>query len=428
MKKEGGKLKKAMSDQIETAKAKAESAREEAKKKLAEGVEKISETRNNWEELMHKIEVGRHVKKELEDLYENFDQMEISDVVEKFKGVFVIGFLGMLMNKEEFDTWKEERKGLNLNVGPLETDQSEIENQQLRGMLKQNGKPRKPETKGEAIKKEHYANMNPQTRADYDVWFERNGVKVKRGTPGAKRKWALKKKPKHEPQDIPSEYALKYGSGKLLEKKPNSPEELVKITIAKIFPHTKNPEQARKNAINFLAGCALGRFQILPSANFSLLGWSSKGEEGLKNIYRFLKEPQRQIDLFEKKIMVSMKKYEGDPITTGIAYYSGGGPARTYLKEKKAGKLMTVLKNGKKQLAYKPGAKKTLTKDQRGGGNILTYANKMYKEYKRSEGMGFSKEQRVAMALEHIESRGRLMNQLYVKDPNKTYRSSFLNS
>lgn len=61
-------------------------------------------------ELGQKVQVMKHVWDEMGNLYDDFNKMTLTETWDRFKGIFAMGFLGMLMSKEEFEKWKNEKE------------------------------------------------------------------------------------------------------------------------------------------------------------------------------------------------------------------------------------------------------------------------------------------------------------------------------
>lgn len=85
----------------------------------------------------------------------------------------------------------------------------------------------------------------------------------------------------------------------------------------------KDPEKQIKNATAILARSAIGIYQIVPRWHFNKMNWTISGEEGLKNIYEFIRSKNLQSELLIKIISEISEKYGPDPIVIAAVYYKG---------------------------------------------------------------------------------------------------------
>lgn len=362
-------------------------------------------TETALDELSHKLTVMSNVGTEMGNLFEAVKDANVGKMIEHFKGIFAIAFIGLLSWKGGYQEWQNERAEERGN--PLETAPSGP-----RGMLPdEKGKPQNFETEAELNRRNRLVNMANGSKIDYNIWYEKiGGKKVK--------KWALnaEAKGKH-PKDVLSDFVVKNGSSALIEKTPNTYEEFEEGLIRKLYPLETNRADAINKSAHFLSKCAVGRFQILPGLHLNKIGRHTRGQEGLKNMYEFIKDQNMQATVFRMIVKGNLKNYDNDPIAAAMAYYGGAKAANTYVQEKKAGNLVLIEEKGKKKFIYK-GNKSSLTADQVGGGTILSYANRGLDLMEKSKNTGFTLFERTAMALEDIESGGgRYMNEVFTKNP-----------
>jgi hypothetical protein len=146
----------------------------------------------------------------------------------------------------------------------------------------------------------------------------------------------------------------------------NFKEKLTKI----LQPDVKNPGQQINNTAEILSRCALGKYQILPIFHFVKLGWTYKGETGLRNMYEFLRSPAKQDQLNRGIIVGLAKKYKGNARAMAAAYYAGDEAGYAILK---------LAENGQTDLP------EWLTREQKMGGgtfgSINVYAKKAFGYY-----------------------------------------------
>ena len=318
-----------------------------------ENSEKKGFIESGLSELGQKVQVAKYVWEEMGNLYDDFNKMTLEETWDRFKGVFAMGFLGMLMSKEEFDEWTQDREDIHVEQ---QSNRYEVDKNPLKRQLFVNMK---------AIK-----------------YFDTETKKPFEKPQGRIGKMLSEKKVK------PSKFILG-GSSELFKEgitdydgfKKNVTDKLVDESV------TDQKERERQAAI-ILSCCAIGHFQIVPRANFGKMGWSTEGESGLRDMYEFIRSTERQVDLYKKIITNLWDKYK-DPGHVGVSYYSGS--AEKYRKNPMDPKFH---------------------KTQYGGHiSIHGYAEKirrLYKENKR-EFPTATDIDCVAMAIEKVESGGSII-------------------
>lgn len=91
-----------MTDRLETNAGTPESS--EKKGLIESGLSKLGQ----------KVQIAKYVWEEMGSLYDDFNKMTLEETWDRFKGIFAMGFLGMLMSKEEFEKWKNEERDIDV--------------------------------------------------------------------------------------------------------------------------------------------------------------------------------------------------------------------------------------------------------------------------------------------------------------------------
>lgn len=136
---------------------------------------------------------------------------------------------------------------------------------------------------------------------------------------------------------IPSTYILeksyalfKDGVGSFDAFKTHVTDKLVHKSVKNKDKKAEKKERIRQAAV-ILSCCAVGRFQILPIYHFKRMGWSTRGEEGLRAMYNFIRSTERQIATFKKILSGQWNRFK-DVGLVAIAYYAGEDAVIAYKK------------------------------------------------------------------------------------------------
>jgi len=130
------------------------------------------------------------------------------------------------------------------------------------------------------------------------------------------------------------------GSYDVLRQAPDSYENFKEMMCNTFQPSLiDTPQNQVENTARALSYCAIGRYQILPVYHFDKMGWSTEGEEGLRNIYEFICSQEKQDTLNLKILEVMARRFDGDIHAIAVHYYSGKGEAMlNYKRNLKLGK------------------------------------------------------------------------------------------
>ena len=249
------------------------------------------------EELGSKVQTIADVGKEIANLYNDFEKLSWDQTFERFKGIFAMAFLGMTSWKENYEGWKKEHANQQEGVTVIDNNKTYEQDK--------TPTPRQALVNMKAIK---YFSLETQKPLE-----EKNKIGKKLVEKNVK----------------PSIFILRKSS-ELFREGVGSYEDFKKTVSNKLVdPSVTDPKERERQAAIILSYCAVGNFQILPVGHFAKMGWSTEGEQGLKDMYEFIKSKDRQVALFRKIISNLWGTYQ-DPGLVGIAYYGGQGAANGY--------------------------------------------------------------------------------------------------
>ena len=200
------------------------------------------------DELSHKLTVMGNVGTEMGNLFEAVKDANIQKILESFKSIFAIAFVGMLSWKQGFKNWETQRaqqRGESVEHPPSGP----------RAMLPdEKGRPQNFENEKESNMRNRLVNMANATKEDYKTWYEVNGRIIKKWEPGAVKKWGLNEAAKKKnPKDVASDFVMKNGSSALIEKTPDTYEEFETSITQKLYPLEKDREKAVEKSAHFLS-------------------------------------------------------------------------------------------------------------------------------------------------------------------------------
>lgn len=129
----------------------------------------------------------------------------------------------------------------------------------------------------------------------------------------------------------PSKFILEK-SAALFKNGVGSFEDFKKTVSAKLVDvSVRDPNERLRQAAVILSCCAIGRFQIVPHFFFEKMGLQTRGENGLRDMYNFIRSTDRQISTFRKIIEPQWNRYK-DVGLVAVAYYAGDNVAEAYKK------------------------------------------------------------------------------------------------
>ena len=305
------RTKSAGRESVEKAKEIGESVKEKTGEAVESGKDKIEtakKAKKAWTELMHKVEVMKSVKDEMEYLYKDFAKLDFMQIMERLKGIAVVGMLGMLMYKDEFNEWKKEHSDIRLSNA---TTGAKLDHEGY-------------EVDEVTTKKQRFVNTHAI------LFYDEKGNKRKKDGKGSMNDIAKKL----DDLNVKPSQDIKNGSGKFLENGlgnyDNFKEHAVDYLVDK---SVKDPKERMRQAVLILSHSATGRFQIIPAYHFGKMGWPVKGEACLKAIYEFIQSSDRQYALFRKILSNSWGRHKKAEYVA-VEYYHGS--AKKYKKNPKA--------------------------------------------------------------------------------------------
>lgn len=349
-------------------------AAEEAAKKARETASEVGETKAKLEDMRQKVGVLTEAGDQLRKLATEFRDLDKREIMRRVVGLVGLVTLGLFFKKEDIEHFRkgqeDTKEGETTEGNPAEEERhaAEAETPQQEGEGETDFQP------DEVISRKQCAtNM-------YAIRYY-NEDKTVHEKPNDLGKICIKEKA------IPSTYILersaalfKEGIGTFDFFKKNVSDKLVQASV-------KDPQERIRQAAVILSCCAIGRFQIVPTYHFKKMGWPTRGEEGLRAMYEYIRSTDRQVALFKKIIEGQWNRYQ-DIGLVAVAYYAGEGVANAYKKNPKSPQF---------------------TEKQYGGHcSIDFYANKARKNFDRykQELPGLSDIDYAAMTIEANETDG----------------------
>jgi len=321
--------------------------------------DKLGKIKDEIEEKKGKMKIFSEVGSQLKGLMKDLPKLDKKEKLQRIGGIIALATLGFIFSKEDMEFFKKGHEEFDESETLEETEsEQELEEEKKDAEKKVEDKKMTEEefekeydSKADKVvtKKQSYANMHAIRYYDTD--------KSGRLYEKPNRLARICKKEKA----IPSLFILK-SSGALFKDGVGSFDAFRKKASDRLVDKdVKDPTERARQAAVILSCCAVGRFQIVPNFHFKKMGWPTRGEEGLRAMYNFIRSTDRQIALFKNILVPSMRKYNNDIGLVGIAYYAGEKTANAY-----------------KRNANSPGYDK---KAFAGYGSINHYANKVRKNY-----------------------------------------------
>ncbi len=342
--------------------------------------------------------IGQELKMLQEDLKETDAKERRKKIWDRVKGIAVIAFFGRWMKQKDIEQMEADEKDVHV------TNEKEAEKPEREEMVRilLSGKEMTDATEseeelsmtdgneyyGEPGRKEWLVNMANGARK----YYTNNGKLLK--------KHQLKlDSGKITADEIPDKYL--FTGTEIFRNMPASFEEFKERLLEKWFPHAKDKEKAITRVTDILQNCALGRFQVLPKFHFKKMGWKSKGEQGLRDMFDYLNSPKKQFQLFEKNLKnqirkFSTSKYDGFdiPVLTAIDYYGGNSKVKKYMLD-----------------INNPALAK---REYKNHGSVISYRDAVMKQFRHWRSEGFSEYESIAIAIEKIESEGSYAKRMFL--------------
>ncbi|MBN2306926.1 hypothetical protein JXD20_02980 [Candidatus Peregrinibacteria bacterium] len=311
-----------------------DAAQEAIKKIIAEKAGGMVDFQKKLKEFKRKAGVLSTAGQELVRLKEEFNTLTAKERLIKVCGLAALVTIGWMMKPEEAEHYMKGHE----DIAENETHEgSKAEEEQK-------------EAKEEA--EEAVAN-GEMTQEEYELNFDPNADEVVTRQMSSANMYAIRyyneDKTVHASPNglgqvciaenaIPSTFILE--RSRALFKEGVGTFEFFKENVTKklVPKNVKDPEERIRQAAVILSCCAIGRFQIVPHFHFKRLGWPTRGEEGLKAMYNFIRSTDRQIAVFKDIIEGQWNRYK-DIGLVAVAYYAGEETADAYKKNPKASRF-----------------------------------------------------------------------------------------
>ncbi|MDH5597059.1 MAG: hypothetical protein OEY44_03060 [Candidatus Peregrinibacteria bacterium] len=371
----------------------------ETSAELAKAAEGMNHTRKALEAVKGAVK-GREgliqeVGKELKELREGFKQMTPKERLQKMGGIALMVTMAFLAkNKEDAEHFAagqdEIREDTTYENGEAEKAYEEAKDEAEEAVKE-----------GKKSKEEFEETFDPE--ADEKVHPKMSATNLHAIRYYNKKTGKIEKKPSKlakvciEENAIPSKYILK-GSYELFKEGVGTYESFRENVMKKLVrEEVKDPKERARQATVILSCCAIGRFQIVPHHWFKKLGWPTRGEEGLRAMYNFIRSTPRQINLFKGILQGHWNKYKNAG-QVAVEYYSGlGSQYGSYLKK------TTHAEREQHKIEKKPPFHNPQHGGHRSIHSYATRAQGLFNKYKR-ELPGLSNLDYAAMAMEGLET------------------------
>lgn len=299
-----------------------------AKKVAGEKASKAATTKKALEQAKAKLGIFKEAGKQLKELARDFKTMGPKERLIKAGGLVALVTLGWILKKEDVEHLKKGQDEVGENETHKNTDAEKAHAKAKKQAEKEveDGKKTEEEMSEEFDPKADEVISKKQTATNmYAIRYYKNKKGKKHSSPNSLARICMKEKA------IPSTFILerssalfKDGVGSFEDFKKNVTDKLVRKSV-------KDPKERIRQAAVILSCCAVGRFQIIPTFFFKSMGWKTRGEEGLRDMYNYIRSTDRQIATFKKIISGQWSRYK-DPGLVAVAYYAGDKTAAAYKK------------------------------------------------------------------------------------------------
>lgn len=340
-----------------------------------------NETRQALGEMKGKMEVFSDVGQQLKEFAKDFKSLDNKERMKRIGSIVALGILGYAFGNFN----KDEREWMERGVhGDEETPDEEVSDELIDEVYNDDYEPEAEDfdvqrETGEIPMKQTYVNMYAMRYYKEDGTLFAKPSNIFQGEEACR----------------PSKFILK-GSAALFERGRTGLGSFDEFTdhVSEKLVHeeVEGRDERIRQAAMILSHCAVGRYQILPIYHFKKMGWPTTGIEGLRAMYDFIRENDRQIDTHMAIIGPLWNRYR-DPALVGIAYYSGDSKVERFRQNPDA---------------------EEFTRTQFGGhGSIKAYAEKCRglfarakQKVKENAGREASDLEALEITLERIESGG----------------------
>jgi len=271
------------------------------------------------------VSIFSEAGKKLKELATDFRTIETKEKIRRIGGLVALATLTWILTEEDADHYAkgQGQAGENETLEDTEAEKAnaaakkEAEAKVEEGEMTEEEMSQEfdPEADEVISKKQSATNM-------YAIrYYSEDGKKHPK--PNRLARICMKEKALPSKFILERSYALfKDGVGTFEAFKKNVRDKLVHKSV-------KGQKERERQAAVILSCCAVGRFQILPVYHFKRMGWPTRGEEGLRAMYNYIRSTDRQIAVY-KKILSGQWNRHKDVGLMAVEYYSGAGGVKYY--------------------------------------------------------------------------------------------------
>jgi hypothetical protein len=301
-------------------------ALEVAKKALGKKAGKLANTQEALKKAQRKVGILSEAGKQLKELAKDFKQLDAKERLQRIGGLVALVTLSWILKPEDAEHFK---KGQGTAPKNKTLKATEAEKAQAQARAEAEAKVEEGELSEEEMEEEFdpeeddVISVKQSATNMYAIRYYRNKNGDKFSSPNQLGKICNKEKAIPSTYILESSYSLfKEGVGTFEHFKENVSGKLVHESV-------KDPKERIRQAAVILSCCAVGRFQIVPTFHFKKMDWPTRGEEGLRAMYDYIRSTDRQIAMLKRIVSGQWNKYK-DVGLVAVAYYAGAKTANAY--------------------------------------------------------------------------------------------------
>lgn len=278
-----------------------------------------TDTRKALDEARAETGILSAASKQLKELALNFKDMSRQERLQSVGGLVALATLGWIMSKDEAEHFDEGQQEIDEDETLAETP---VEQARKKTRKAPNPARKKANTEESDPREDEVISAQQAAVNMYAIrYFEADGSK--HATPNSLGKILDAEKVTPSKFILEKSDALfKNGVGSFDDFKKNVADKLVDKSVT-------DPAERIRQAAVVLSCCAVGRFQIVPHFHFKRMNLKTRGEEGLKDMYNFIRSTDRQISMLKKIIEGQWNTFK-DVGLVAVAYYAGDDVAHSY--------------------------------------------------------------------------------------------------
>lgn len=256
---------------------------------------------------------------QLKNLARDYRDLNSSERLKRVGGLVALATLGWILKKEDVEHYEEGDE----EIDEEETlDDTPVEQANKKARKKPDASGKNLSQQAADPREDEVISAQQAAVNMYAIrYFEADGSK--HASPNSLGKILIAEKVTPSKFILEKSGALfKEGVGSLDDFKKNLTDKLVDKSVT-------DPKERIRQAAVILSCCAVGRFQIVPHFFFEKMGLKTRGEEGLKDMYNYIRSTDRQIGVFKKIIEGQWNSFK-DVGLVAVAYYAGDATASAY--------------------------------------------------------------------------------------------------